>query len=352
MTTENTATDTLVGTLPPSTDVVAASLATGRAQLTQVDDFVRHQSQFDRQARVNLQQRTLTVTPEIYLDYLRSQVMPWSGEELAALKQIIAAIAAKFAPLDIALPDTIYLVKTSGQEEGYAAYTRQRDVIALPANMVASLQTAPNYGDPLHPAQSLTYLQDTITHECFHLFSKNNAERRWRLYAAIHYQPTGAAVELPDIPWPDSRSPGTMRDLKITNPDTPVLDVYIEMAVKEDPDAADAPLVRRSLLPVLLASGPYQGGIFFDYLQWYFLAIERDAAGRWRPVMTAADRPVVYPMSPANPQLWDQYLQLIGNNVAGELFHPDEVLAQNFVFVANLPTLGLLTTMGDLLRQA
>jgi hypothetical protein len=44
-----------------------------------------------------------------------------------------------------------------------------------------------------------------------------------------------------------------------------------------------------------------------------------------------------------------QYLKMIGRNMTGELFHPDEILAQNFVLVVNQPSLGLLTEMRSIL---
>jgi hypothetical protein len=346
--------DIKIGTLPPNTTVKAASLNTGKHLLTTVDDFVANQSRFDRQARVNLQYSVVVVTREIYLDYVASQVMQWSDNEIDSLKQIITSMSTKFGRLNMNLPDTVYVVKTSGLEEGYAAYTRQENVIALPANMVASLQTATNYGDPLHPTQSLTYLENVIIHECFHLFSKNNPVRREKLYSLVHYTPTGNIVELPEVPWPDACSESTMQEFKITNPDTPVMNTYIEMYVKEDPDSGDAnaPIIKRPLLPILVASGPYAGGIFFDYLQWYFMAIEQDSSGNWKPIIAPNSKPVVYLMNPReNPRLWEQYLDLVGYNVSGELFHPDEVLAQNFVFVANQPSMELLTEMGCILRE-
>lgn len=140
--------DTVVGGLPGGTSVVASSQAAGRDLLATVDDFVAHQSRFDHQARVNLQYSTVVVTRDIYLDYVRSQVMVWTAAEVRALQAMVASICAKLRTVDMPLPPVVYLVKTTGLEEGYAAYTRRRDTICLPANMVASLATSANYGDP------------------------------------------------------------------------------------------------------------------------------------------------------------------------------------------------------------
>lgn len=340
--------DTPLGQLPGGTQVVAAGIPTGRAMLTTVDDYVRRQTPFDRQARVNLRREVVEVTPTIYLDYVSSQVMDWSPQELLSLKAIVAAVAPLFASLSLRLPAVIRLVKTTGQEEGYAAYTRRDDTIVLPANMVASTQTAASYGDPLHPADDLSYLQDVFIHECFHLFSKNHPRERFALYDAIHYRSTGHLIELPDVPWGPPGAQAPMRDLRITNPDESGLDVCIDMQVPEvpaastdSPDAAPTKLVQRTLAPLLLADRPYAGGVFFDYLQWWFMAITQDAAGRWVPLTGPDGLPLLYDSAPLMPQ----YLSLVSANFTQEIFQPDEILAQNFVLMANQPSLGILSTL-------
>jgi hypothetical protein len=79
-------------------------------------------------------------------------------------------------------------------------------------------------------------------------------------------------------------------------------------------------------------------------LAWWFLAIET-CRGAWVPVLDDSGRPLFYKSEPLMPQ----YLKMIGLNMTGELFHPDEILAQNFVLVVNQPSLGLLTEMRSIL---
>lgn len=338
----NITSDTPVGTLPGGTTVTAVATQSGRNLLTTVDDFVSNQSRFDRQARVNLRYDVLAVTESVYLDYVASQVMAWSDSEIESLKKIVTSISGKFARLSLPLPSDIYLVKTTGLEEGYAAYTRGMNIISLPANMVASLETAVNHGDPLHPADDLTYLEDVIIHEHFHLFSKNNETKRYQLYQLVGYYPTGNNIALPNVPWGPTTSAQTMPEMKITNPDTPDLNVFIELDVSaiapnEVPfDAAKVPLT-----PILLSSQPYAGGVFFDTLQWWFLAVAQQSDGTWAPILQPNGEPYLFDSS----RLMDQYRSIIGYNLSGELFHPDEILAQNFVFIANQPDAQLLAAM-------
>ena len=283
------ASNTVIGTLPGGTEVVAASLEAGRELLTTVDDYLSQQSPFDRQARVNLRRQVVEVTLPMYLDYIASQVMSWSQTEIKALGAIVSAMAKLFAPLSLRLPAEIHLVKTNGQEEGYAAYTRRKDTIVLPANMVASVETATSYGDPLHPTNDVSYLQNVMIHECFHLFSKNHPEERFKLYDRIHYRSTGAVV--------------------------------------------------------LLANRPYEGGVFFEYLEWWFMSIAEGPDRRWAPVLGPDGYPVMYESAPLMPE----YLALVTANFTQEIFQPDEILAQNFVLAANQPSLDILSFMNQTL---
>ena len=334
--------ETVLGRILPGTELVAASTSRGIELLQVVDDFVSNQSQFDRQARVHLRRDVLEVTREVYLDYVGSQVMDWPDNELELLRQIVESIAARFARLDLTLPDRIFLVKTNGSEEGYAAYTRQMNVIVLPENMVSSLETSTGFGDPLHPTSGTTYLQDVLIHELFHIFSKNNPGRRYELYRLLHFYPTGNAVDLPGVKWPENATT-MMPDMKITNPDTPALDVYIEMNV---PSGGGSDHAKTPLLPVLLSNAAYSGGIFFTYLQWWFMAIER-TGGRWVARSDGKGRPLLY----SSQSLLTQYLDLVGRNFGNELFHPDEILAQSFVLVANQPSLGVLSAVNQMLAK-
>ena len=123
-----------------------------------------------------------------------------------------------------------------------------------------------------------------------------------------------------------------------------MLDVYIELEVAAHPGGGS--MVRKPLLPVLLGSRPYGGGSFFEYLEWWFMAIE-PVDGRWMPELDEDQRPMLY----AGDDLLGQYESVIGHNLDDELFHPDEILAQNWVFVANEPSLGLLVDMDKILRS-
>lgn len=345
-------TDVPLGKLDSRTEVVAAAPERAKALLITVDDFVANQSAFDRQARLSLVDTTLEVTQSIYLGYVAGQVMAWTEAEVAALRAIVAANAERLKGMPLGLPAQVFVVKTTGKEEGNAAYTRRDDTIVLPQSMVASLSSGSDYGDPLHPAGT-GYLEGIVTHETFHLLSKNDQARRAALYAQVHYELTPRPVALPDVPWPRPDSLTRMPQLAITNPDTPRRDAFLEMQAPADPASPPSPGDPvRPLLPILMASDAYRGGSFFDYLQWYFMLLERDQDGTLRAALGGDGRPVLYDMSAPSAPLLPRYLELVGRNTTEEIFHADEVLAQNFVFVASLPSLRLLDKMSTVLREA
>jgi hypothetical protein len=338
--------DVFLGMLPGGTQVMAAAQDHGQALLTSEDAFVEAQSRFDRQARVNLTYDIAPVTLPMYFDYVSSQVLPWSPAEIGDLQKIIVDIAHSLLPLNVPFPPVVILVKTTGLEEGYAAYTRKDNVIVLPENMVASLQASTGFNDPLHPGTSTAYLQAVVTHELFHILSKNNPVVRARLYGLVNYRVMGNTIVLPEVPWGPTGA--LLTDLKITNPDTPALDVYINMLVPATPGGEEGSSLTRSLLPILLASGPYQGGIFFNYLQWLFMAVQQNDEGVWTPLVNGAGIPLIYDSTPLVPQ----YLSLVGRNFTSEIFHPDEILAQSFVLIAQQPSLDLLGRVGAALSRS
>ena len=344
--------NTQVGELPGGVAVYAACIEKGVEQLRGIDVYIEHQSYFDQQARTSLQfdgdrQRLQA----LYLNYIGNQVLAWSDDEILGLKQIAASIGQKYQAFSYPLPKEIYLVKTTGQEEGGGAYTRQLNTIVLPISMVASLASAAQ-GDALHPASNTTALENIIMHETFHIFYKNayldDRERVAALFAKIHYAFTDHEVPLPNVPWPKPGSPTMMPEMKITNPDEPRQNVYIEMQVGEQEGG------KAALMPVLMAKAPYRGGSFFSYLDWYMMEIRKQpSTGQWQPVLQDG-RPVCHLIpggDPSSSPLWRQYLDLVGGNTTEEIFQPGEILAQNFVLAANIPSLWVLQDIQMLLGR-
>jgi hypothetical protein len=129
---------------------------------------------------------------------------------------------------------------------------------------------------------------------------------------------------------------------KITNPDAPVVEHYIEVSVA----GQTLPVV-----PVLYTSqATYEVGSgkdFFNYLSFQLMVIER-FEGRWRP-RYRENEPWLVDASEVQG-----FHEQVGRNT-GYIIHPEEVLADNFVLLVrrerDVPSPKILERMDALLIE-
>ncbi|HUQ53567.1 MAG TPA: hypothetical protein VM692_15175 [Gammaproteobacteria bacterium] len=262
-----------------------ASIEQARAVLGTSDDFVAHMSPFDRAARVESGD---AVSVDEYLAFARAAGREWSNDERARLAAAFAAIEPKLEELLPELDRPILLVKTSGQEEGGAGYTRGNAVM-LPQAHEEELQ-----------------LQHLLAHEIFHVVSRNNPDLKRALYRGIGFEECGELV-----------LPPALAARKMTNPDAPVNEHCIEIAV--DGEKAWG-------MPILLSReerfDPDAGRAFFEYLTLSMLLVDR-GSGATRP-LERNGAPVLVPFNRVQG-LGDK----IGHNT-NYVIHAEEILASNF----------------------
>jgi hypothetical protein len=198
-----------------SSTVRLADAADGAALLGRRDSFVAALSPFDRAARLKSDR---PVDEAAFLRFVAAQAQPFSDGERQRLTSLVRALDQKLVRLDrtLPLPPEILILKTSGREEGQAAYCRGNAII-LPTRILAQKE-----------------LETTLPHELFHLISRTDAGLRRKLYALVGFRPGD------DVPLPES-----LRARKITNPDAYRNDYRIRVHV--DGKSVDA-------VPVLYAS--------------------------------------------------------------------------------------------------
>jgi hypothetical protein len=295
------------------TIVRLASIEDGQAAIAAEDDFVRSLSRFDLQCRLG---RTGKVSVEDWRTFTVGEVRPWEGEQIEAVTKSVKRLKERLDKLKLPLPKTVLLVRTTGKEEGNAAYTRGT-AIMLPDKVLA-----------YEPAQ----LDRLLAHELFHIMSRNDRTLRSDLYSVIGFQ------TCPPMALPPSLAPR-----KITNPDAPLVACYIELTDGERTYTG---------APVLYASAneydPKRGGTLFNYLTFRLLVIEK-RDGAWQAVMMG-DQPVVI-----DPKKVPAYFDKIGKNTQ-YIIHPDEILADNFVHLVmgdqNLATPRIVERMGRMLGKS
>ncbi len=300
--------------LSGDTTITFATADEGRKILTARDDFVRSLSPFDRAARVKMAGK---VSEKEFLEFVGRNVLDWTEAEKASAVSALERLKAPFDRLALPWPKVIYFIKTTGKEEGGAAYTRDQALI-LPQTMLT-----PNRP----PSPRL------IAHELFHILSRSNPALRDRLYQAIGFVKCNE-IELPE----------TLRNRKITNPDAPANDHCIRVQVA----GADVWAV-----PIIFSRTERydveRGGEFFFYMQSRLLLVDR-----------AHNSPNVKPLyAGSQPRLVDfgevrGFYEQVGRNTE-YIIHPEEILADNFAMLVmddqDIPSSEVLKKLQDVLME-
>jgi hypothetical protein len=303
---------TIVGAQAPNLPAISfATIEQGIAILTNRDDFVSRLSAFDRAARMKTDH---DVTEQEYLAFVAKNVLAWTPNEQDAVQSAFNGLTAKLSDLNLPFPKTILFIKTTGDEEGHAEYTRANAII-LPQNALA--------------ANRRSALQGTIAHELFHVLSRNAPDLRERAYAVIGFQPCG------EIPFPP-----TLAARRITNPDAPKNDHCIRVA--SGPTSIWA-------VPILFSKSdhynPANGGEFFDYLDFEFLVVEKSGSH------ATYDPSKVTLLGVGQIQ---GFYEQVGRNT-DYVIHPEEILADNFEYLLigrpNLPSPDIQRRLAAALRS-
>ena len=268
---------------------IFASAAEGQKILTERDNFVRRLSPFDRSARLKTERPVNT--PE-YLALVGRSVRDWEAEERGRASAALQSIRSALETLALPFPKTVWLVRTTGQEEGGATYTRG-PAIVLPPKTLASSKEA---------------LGATLAHELFHVLSRHHPDLRDRLYADLGFR---RVREL--------KFPKALAARKLTNPDAPRNEHAIQLSKDGENSWA---------IPILFATREtydiQRGGEFFEYLDFKLLLVELQGDTRWpRPVYDEAKLRLLAPSEVSG------FFEQVGRNT-GYIIHPEEILAEHF----------------------
>lgn len=285
----------LAGTLQAEIRIAAdsaiafATVEQGRAVLAQTDAYVDRMGAFDRMLRLR---SSAEVTVQAYLDSLADNVLPWSAEQRAHVGNAVRELARLLQGLRLPLPETVLLVKTTGDEEVGVAHTRG-NAIVLPQRALE---------------QSFRPLADLLAHELFHIMTRHDAQFREKAYRIPGFRLINEIA-----------LPPTLNARRFTNPDAPVNDVAIDVSV-------DGKTV--TVAPVMLSRVPVYDAAFGteldDYWTMRLLALEPDPdGGALRPALSGGEA-VLYRIRDVTG-----FYEQIGRNT-WYIIHPEEIMADNF----------------------
>lgn len=270
-------------------EVRFASIEEGREILTTDDAFTASLSRFDLQARMKTDK---DVTLAGWKPFVAEQVKPWDPAEIEAVSASLARLKERLSPFRLPLPPTIRLVRTTGDEEANAAYTRGAAMV-LPPKVLK---------------YDSVQLDRLLAHELFHILSRHDGAVRAKLYRIIGFE-VCEPIELPP----------SLAPQRITNPDAPRIDCTISLVGANGKTYVGAPVLYSSTKQY----DAKKGGTLFQSLLFRLLVVEQ-RGGRWEPVIVKG-QPVVI-----NPREEQAFLDKIGKNT-NYIIHPDEIMADNFV---------------------
>jgi hypothetical protein len=297
--------------LTRTTEVRFATPEEGRAILTADDAFTASLSRFDLQCRLKTDK---DVTLADWKHFVADHVRPWQPAEIDSVSQSLARLKKRLADFGLPLPPLIRLVRTTGDEEASAAYTRGSSIV-LPANVM-------KYDE--------AQLDRLLLHELFHLLSRHDGAIRAKLYQIIGFE-LCEPIELP----------ASLASRRITNPDAPLIDCTISLTAKSGQTVTAAPVLYSQ-------SKQYdakRGQSLFQSFVFRLLVVQRQS-NRWQPVLMNG-QPIVI-----NPREEPAFLEKVGQNT-NYIIHPDEILADNFVRMVmndeNVPTPRIIDEMRSVL---
>ena len=257
-----------------------------KALLANQDIYIQGLSPFERAAKIR---QAGPVSTDQYINFIKDQAIEWTDEDKAKLREVIAAAKPKLTRFAKHLPERIDLIKTTGNDEGAAPYTRGTSII-LPRRRAG---------------QSAKGLERLFYHELFHIISRGSPKLRDQLYRIIGYEKCGVVL-----------LPGDMMSRRISNPDAPVVEHCIQVS-KDDKSYWAAPV----LFSRTPKYDPETGGTFFRYLEFRLMSIDRKSA----KATLKNGKPVFF-----KPDEVEGFFEQIGRNT-DYIIHPEETLANNFV---------------------
>lgn len=259
----------------------------GAMILAKEDDYIKSLSKFDYASKFKSNK---SLDEDERYTFYKEATLDWSDDEKIKLSKAVDYLLKKTEKLNLNKPPKINFIKTSGYEEGGAAYTRDEYIILTERDL-----------ERLNEEE----MNAIVAHEFFHMYSRYNKEIKADFYEVINFKETKELV-----------FPKEIRELRISNPDAPITNYYIECDYNGE---------TYKFMPIIYASQKFDSeysDIFFDYLREPLLAIEiKD--GHPIPLYVDGEPFIV------EKRETDNFYKKTGENTYYAL-HPEEIMADNF----------------------
>lgn len=239
-----------------------------------------------------------------YKEFVKKDMTSFSKKERAVIAKCMKRatdLCNKINPTIV--PAKIELLKTNAKHYGEGAWYTRENRIIIPYDV---LKTEGKKSGEVEDA-----LTQTILHEIFHIFSRYNAEKRMQLYALIGFKNIGVIpLQMKD----------GLKERVLLNPDGVNMAQVIDLQT-------DSSVI--SAIPVLTAAETEYTEAkpdFFSYLKFDLFQVVRGRGGI--QVISNDDG-----TSTLDLKNLSDFFRKIGDNTK-YIIHPDEILADNFMFLA------------------
>lgn len=301
--------------------IVLNDIESAKKLLLTKDDYIQGLSTFDLQSKMMVFQ-----APQIdeFMKFQAEQVIPWTPEEIQFWVSLLKNLKLDFEKFsDVPIPEKIIISKTTGKEEGDAAYTRGTCGIFFPGLFL-----------------KLPNLPGIVIHEIWHLISRKiSTELKAKVYGCIGFKPMGHVMDYPS------------ELVKISNPDAPKIEHFIEVQMGDNSTMC--------LTPIIYASSPNfdpsLGKSFFKYMQRKLIVLMKGVSGIWAPmrknVGSGGEIFDIRDTAEMPEDFWEQ----IGRNTS-YMIHPEETIADNFMHLIQqnydfVETPEILFQLGEIFGQ-
>lgn len=255
--------------------------------LAREDDYIMNLSQFDYASKFKSQS---SLNEDERYEFYKQASSEWSDKEKDKVLKAVCFLLRNTKSLDLNKPDKLNFIKTNGYEEGGAAYTRGQYIIITEDDIENLSDDAMNY---------------VVAHEFFHMYSRYNKDMKKDFYKLINFEEV-LGVNLPS----------EIENLRITNPDAPITNYFIECGYKGK---------NYKFIPIIYANREFDiefSNTFFDYLEDPLLAVEiKDDIAN--PIYVDGKVLIV------EKSETDNFYKQTGENTYYSL-HPEEIMADNF----------------------
>ncbi len=273
-----------------------AHIKAGQAILTADDNYMNRMSaaEIAIRTRSEVADKSVADLKALYMN----NILEWTEAEKAQISKLVADNRDRLSQIQHLLPAEITFIKVNDMVEGGLPHTRSNAII-LPLS-----------DKPL--SETLFY------HELFHVLSRNQKDRHHGLYGLIGFKPCNFIANDP------------FSAMSLTNPDVPAEGYYLPVTIEGEPAAIMTFLhTARDAFDPAIKQG------FSGHFGFGLLKVKTDA-GKCTVDTDAGGKAQILP-----PATVPDFFAAIGQNTQ-YIIHPEEVLAENFVFAmtgkADLPS--------------